>query len=206
MKVIGLCGGSGSGKAVVSSLFLKHNIPSIDTDAVYRELTSGDSECLDALRFEFGDEIIDTDGSLNRRKLASIVFAEKDSTIKLKKLNEISHKFILGETRRRLHVYAEQGCLAAIVDAPVLFESGFDSECDLTVCVVADREVRISRIISRDNISREAAEARINSQMSDEELTSRCDYVVYNNSDLDALDHQVNEIVNSIKNNLKGDK
>ena len=199
MKIIGLCGGSGSGKGVVSSLFLEYNIPSIDTDAVYRELTSGESECLKALSLEFGNEIIADDGALNRKKLASVVFSGDNSSIKLKKLNEITHRFILDEARRRLLQYERQGCCAAIVDAPVLFESGFDDECDFTVCVVADRETRISRIIQRDGISRVAAEQRINSQIPDSELVSKCDYAVYNNSGPDALRPQIERIVELIK-------
>ena len=98
MKVIGLCGGSGSGKGVVSSLFDRRGIPAIDTDTVYRELTSVDSPCNRVLSNEFGKEIISTDGSLNRKKLRTIVFTGDDSKLHLKKLNEITHKYILDET------------------------------------------------------------------------------------------------------------
>ena len=201
MKVIGLCGGSGSGKGMVSSFFLKHGIPAIDTDAVYRELTSGDSPCLRALTDEFGKEIISTQGSLNRRALAEIVFTGAGADARLKKLNKIAHSFILDETRRRLDNYKSLGCKAAIVDAPVLFESEFDKECDLIISVIAEREVRIGRIVKRDNIDRDSAEARITSQMSNDELISRSNLVIENNSDLSTLEKIVNEIVDLILNN-----
>ena len=94
--------------------------------------------------------------------------------------------------------FKDQGCLAAIVDAPVLFESGFDSECDLVIGVVANVETRISRIVLRDRISREAAIARINSQMTDDELVSRCDFIINNDSDFDSLEIEVRFIVNKI--------
>ena len=191
MKIIGLCGGSGSGKGIVGSVFAKKQIPFIDNDKVYRELTSADSECLSALRDEFGSEIILPDGSLNRKRLAEIVFASENSSFALEKLNKISHKYILDETRKRLRKFCLDGYKAAIVDAPVLFESGFDSECDLVIAVIADKDKRIARVMERDGISYTAALQRIDSQMSDEDLISRCDYIIRNDSDLDSLEEKV---------------
>ena len=196
MKVIGLCGGSGSGKGTVSSIFKKHGIPSIDTDALYREMTSGDSPCMQALKDAFGNEIVNADGGLDRAGLAAVVFGNAE---KLKLLNRIAHSFILDETRRILGEYRSAGYEATIVDAPVLYESGFDSECDTVICVVADTDARVRRIIQRDGISRVAAEQRINSQIPDSELVSKCDYAVYNNSGPDALRPQIERIVELIK-------
>ena len=201
MKVIGLCGGSGSGKAAVSALFLKQGIPSIDTDGIYRELTSKDSACLRALSLEFGEEIISTDGSLNRKALSKIVFTGDGAKSRLTRLNEISHKFILDEARARLTEYQKQGVKAAIVDAPVLFESGFNTECDVIVAVLADKEVRVNRIMLRDGIDRESAISRINSQLTDEWLASHADYVIENNSDLATLENRVCEVARLILNN-----
>ncbi len=201
MKVIGLCGGSGSGKAAVSALFLKQGIPSIDTDAIYRQLTSKDGSCLRALSLEFGEEIISTDGSLNRKALSKIVFTGDGAKSRLTRLNEISHKFILDEARARLTEYQKQGVKAAIVDAPVLFESGFNTECDVIVAVLADKEVRVNRIMLRDGIDRESAISRIDSQLTDEWLASHADYVIENNSDLAALENRVCEVARLILNN-----
>ena len=201
MKVIGLCGGSGSGKGVVSSFFAHRGIPAIDTDAVYRELVSGDTPCTRALSDEFGKEIISIDGSVNRALLAKIVFTGENCDYKLKKLNSITHKFILDETRKRLSSFKAKGYLAAIVDAPVLFESGFDKECDLVISVVADSSIRVNRIIARDNINVEAAMARITKQLSNDELIVRSNFVIENNSDLQSLEKKVNEIADLILNN-----
>ena len=195
MKVIGLCGGSGSGKGEVSGIFAEIGIPSIDTDAVYREMTLSDSPCMRALRLEFGEEVVNSLGGLDRTRLASIVFSDPT---RLEKLNKIAHSFILDETRRRLAEYRDKGLAAAIVDAPVLFESGFDSECDAIICVVADRETRIARIMSRDGISYDAAEKRIASQMKDEILISKCDHVIYNNADIESLREQILSINNQL--------
>lgn len=198
MKIIGLCGGSGSGKGTVCEIFSKNQIPAIDTDKIYRELTSADSECLQALKKAFGNDIIASDGALDRRKLATIVFSGTNAASQLEMLNKISHKFILDETRKRLSGFEKNGYKAAIVDAPVLFESGFNEECDILVAVLAKMETRVSRIIFRDGISAENAMQRINSQMSDEELISRCDYIIYNDLDLNALEKEVESCINKI--------
>ena len=191
MKVIGLCGGSGSGKGVVCSIFRKNGILTIDTDAVYRDLTSRPGPLLDELKGEFGTDIISQNNSLNRRALAHIVFSSEGSELKLKKLNEITHRYILDKTRDILKIHREGGAKIGVVDAPVLFESGFDSECDLILSIIADKDTRINRIIDRDGISRDQAEQRIDSQMSDDELISRSDFVIFNNGDLNELSEQV---------------
>ena len=201
MKVIGLCGGSGSGKGEVCSLFNKMGIPTIDTDAVYRELTGPNGQALSALEKEFGSDIITENNSLNRKALADIVFCGNNSALRLARLNEISHKFILDETRARLDRLSQGGFPYAIVDAPVLFESKFDSECDAVICVIADRELRIERVMCRDRISRAEAERRIASQISDDELVLRSDFVIKNNSDIDALRDQVYSLHKKIIDN-----
>lgn len=199
MKIIGLTGGSGSGKGEVSKILAELNVPSIDTDLVYRELTSADSPCLRALSQEFGAGIISEDGSLDRTILAKLVFSGNGADERRKRLNQIAHSFILDQTRKKLRSYAELGYSMAIVDAPVLFESGFDKECDAVICVIADRDVRISRIVARDCISVDAAKMRIDSQMSDSELKGRSDYAIVNNGDLVALREAVMDIIGRIK-------
>ena len=191
MKIVGLCGGSGSGKGKVCEIFREKGIPCIDTDAVYRQLTGQPGALLDALIEEFGNEIISDDKSLNRGALARIVFSSENKEYKLSRLNEIAHKYILDETRRILASHRAGGSELGVVDAPVLFESGFDKECDIIISVVADRQTRISRIIARDHITSADAEQRIASQMSDDELISRSDYVIYNNSDIESLNEQI---------------
>lgn len=201
MKIIGLCGGSGSGKGTVCKIFSEFGIPSVDTDAVYRELTSSPGDCLIALANEFGSEIITERGALNRKLLAQLVFSGENSSERLSRLNEISHKFILDETRRRLQEFKKSGAPFALVDAPALFESGFDRECDGVVCVLADRKKRVERIMSRDSLTRNEAEERISAQLSDAELISLSDYVIHNDSDVSALTDEVKAILHKILDN-----
>ena len=199
MKIIGLTGGSGSGKGEVSKILAELDIPSIDTDLVYCELTAADTPCLRVLSDEFGTGIISEDGSLDRATLAGLVFSGEGADARRERLNQIAHRFILDETRKRLRLYAERGYSMAIVDAPVLFESGFDKECDAVICVIADRDVRISRIVARDSLSEEAAKMRIDSQMSDSALKERSDYAIVNNGDLTALRKSVVDIIGKIR-------
>ncbi len=207
MRIIGLAGGSGSGKGTVSKILSDLGIPSIDTDLVYRELTASDSPCLRALASEFGDGIICEAGSLDRATLARLVFSGEGAEARRERLNKIAHSFILDETRKRLQTFAKNGYSFVVVDAPVLFESGFDRECDFTVCVIADKDVRTERIIERDGLSEEMAKMRIDSQMSDDELKQLCDFVIVNNGDLESLKTAVLDTVRKIKMNynLKGE-
>lgn len=199
MKIVGLVGGSGAGKGTVASLFAKYNFASIDTDLVYRELTSHPSPCLSALREEFGDSVVKNE-ALDRAYLASLVFADGNRD-KLEKLNRLTHKYILDEVRRRIPVLQSEGYSAVLIDAPLLFESGFDRECDIILCVVAEKNVRVSRIVERDALTYERASARIEAQMSEKELTDRSDFVIRNDTDLDTLEKEVERLAFVILNN-----
>lgn len=193
MKIIGLCGSSGSGKGYVSMLFEKHKIPAIDTDRVYRETTTKKgSDCLFELTEEFGTSILTESGELYRPALAKIVFSDRE---KLKKLNEITHKHIKIDTVRLLEKYRKEGAPAVIIDAPVLFESNFDKMCDFTVCVTAPTEKKIERILTRDQITREGAIARLSSQKSDSELVLLSTYQIDNSGKDLSL-----QIINILKN------
>ena len=186
MKIVGLCGGSGSGKGAVGELFLKRGVPVIDTDAVYHELTSAPSECLSELVSVFGESVIDENGALNRRELGKIVFAPGTAD-KLAQLNSITHKHILNSTRERLHQFSDQGAKMAVVDAPLLFESGFSAECDVIISVLAEKDTRIERIMMRDGIDRQSAERRIASQLDDKFLIRKSDFVIRNNGTFSEL-------------------
>ena len=192
--IIGLCGGSGSGKGTVCSVFSKHGIPSIDTDAVYRSMTSGPSPCMTELVSAFGNEILRSDGSLDRIKLANIVFAS-GAKEKKRLLESITHKHILSVTEGIIEDLISKGAEHVIVDAPLLFESGFDRKCDIIIAVIADRAIRISRIVKRDGISVQRAELRIDNQIGDDQLKGKSDYVIYNNGDVEELEVSVSEII-----------
>lgn len=200
MKIIGLCGGSGSGKGTVSSIFGEIGIPSVDADKIYHRITSDDSECLRALSVRFGSDIVGADGALDRHRLGKIVFTGDGAERNREDLNRISHKYVLEEIRAECEQHRKKGAEAVVVDAPLLFESGYHRECDTVIAVIADRDIRIRRIVSRDKITTEAAEARINAQLSDKYLRENSQFTIVNDGGLDTLRERVFEIAEKILN------
>ena len=198
MMVLGLAGGSGSGKTTVSSLFSKHGIISVNTDEIYHDMTSSQTPCLASIVEEFGRGVLNESGTLDRKALGSIVFSDPE---KLGRLNTISHYYVLCTVREIISDAQARGYFGVIVDAPLLFESGFDRECDAIIAVIASKEKRVSRIIARDGISAADAMKRIANQLSDEFLASRADYIITNNDTAEDLSRQVECVVNKIKNN-----
>ena len=163
--LVGLCGRSGSGKGYVSELFSEIGIPSIDTDAVYREMTSASevlSPCMEELAKRFGDRVVSEDGSLNRSVMRELVFSGDSEA--LLDLNRITHRHILEKTMETAESLSNEGAEIILIDAPLLFESGFDSFCVCTVCVTAPEEKVIKRIMRRDGISEEDAKKRLRVQ------------------------------------------
>lgn len=197
MKIIGICGSSGSGKGYVCKILESHGVKWIDTDGVYRDLTQPNAPCTSELASYFGNEILNSDGTLNRSALAQLVFQSENAVQSRKALNEISHRHIKVETERLIKAYEKDGYKAVSVDAPVLFESGFDKLCDITICITAPQEQKIERIIARDKITRDQAVARLNSQLSDDELRRLCDYEIKNTNGYD-LESQIVAILDSL--------
>lgn len=194
MIVVGLCGGSGSGKGLACTYFSELGIETLDTDVIYHSLISSSTPCLEEIVRVFGNTVL-KDGAIDRRALAEIVF---DSEEKRLTLNKIAHKHILEAVRLRISECEALGNIGVVIDAPLLFESGFDKECDTTICVLADDEIRINRIVARDSISRENAIKRINSQISNDSLKKLCDYVIYNDSSHEELRRRVIEAAKKI--------
>ena len=194
MLTIGLTGPSGAGKGVIASLFAEYGVPSIDTDKVYHDLLLPPSSCLAELTSRFGYEILFPDGTLNRGALAAIVFAEGHGN-DLTDLNAITHRHILGKARDILADYEAQEIPAVLVDAPQLFESGFDRECDFILSVLAPYELRLSRIMVRDGLTEERARARLDASHSDEFFTERSNAVIVNADDMGALEAEVRRLV-----------
>jgi dephospho-CoA kinase len=197
VKIIGLCGGSGSGKGEVARMLREAGCLHLDADAIYHGFISGDSDCLRELADEFGKEIIAPNGALDRKKLAAIVFAD-GAEEKRQRLNTISHRYVLDEIRRRI-ADAKNEYTVAVVDAPLLFESGFNAECDAIISVIAPRDARIARIVERDGLTSEQAARRIDAQLDEEFLRSHSNFIIENKHDLSALALKVEKIIEIIK-------
>lgn len=195
--IIGLTGPSGAGKGTVSQCFEKHGLKSIDTDKVYHDLLIPPSKCYDELICHFGQEILSGSGCIDRKKLAAIVFREGNKK-ELEALNKITHKHILVKTLDMVEEHRNKGIIASIIDAPLLFESGFSEYCNINISVIAPYNDRLCRIMLRDNISREKATDRLKAQNEDGFYLSRSDFTIINDSDIDHVQKQVDEIVSII--------
>ena len=177
MRIIGVTGPSGSGKTLLGEYFSGLGIKVIDADALYHSMLVPPSECLDAIRRQFGDGVFCPDGSLDRAALSAVVFSDAD---KLCLLNETVLGIVISEIRRLIAQLGAQGETAVIVDAPTLIESGFDRECDEVISVISSRQTRIDRISARDAITRERAEERVRAQKDDAFYADASDYVLTN--------------------------
>ena len=203
--LIGLCGRSGSGKGYVSRIFFQAGIPAVDTDALYRNMTSSSPElspCMSDLHAAFGDAVVHPDNSLNRRALADIVF-DKNNTAARQQLNRITHAHILTETKKVIAEYGESGFRYVLIDAPLLFESGFDRMCRYTVCVTASDETSIARIVQRDGISEEEARRRLAAQIPQQELVRRCDFHIANDGGFPSVEEQTAAVIKAIRREME---
>lgn len=194
MKILGLTGPSGSGKSSCSAVLASVGIPTIDTDLVYHELIATESPCTKELVAAFGESILNENRSIDRKALASIVFSDS-SHEKVERLNAITHKYVRLKTLALIDAYKAQDCPAVAVDAPLLFEAEFDVFCDFCISVLAPKEIRLSRIMKRDNITKEQAEARLSAQKQDDYYSARSAYTVINDSDVEKMNRQIREIL-----------
>ena len=184
MLVIGLTGPSGAGKSVVSEVFSAHGIPVVDADDIYHHILIPPSACLNELVYAFGPQILTMGGMLDRKVLGGIVFSDEKA---LAQLNQITHQYVMAAIRKRLDDLRRDGVIAAILDAPQLFEAGANKDCNIIVSVLADTETRIERIVKRDNIDRDAALRRIAAQKSDDFFRKHSDYIIENNEDMNKI-------------------
>ena len=180
-RVIGLTGGSGSGKSVAAKIFEEFGAVIIDADKISHEITSSDEKVLAEIKKEFSDKVFEN-GRLSRRALGSVVFSDKSALLKL---NKILHPVI---TERVKEIIDKTQGKIIVIDAPVLFDvKEIVDLCDETVAVCAPDEMRINRIMVRDGISRKQAENRIYSQMPQEKLAEMTDAAFVNDGDIEKL-------------------
>lgn len=192
--LIGITGGSGSGKSAACASLVRMGYPVIDCDALVHELYD-DPDFIGTVGAAF-PEAVTADGRIDRKTLAGIVFSDPDS---LARLNAAVFPRILAEITSRAAAIGGD----VILDAPTLFESGLDAACDAIIGITADEETRVARICRRDGISEEAARARIASQKSEEFFRSHCHATVCNDAALEELDSAMEAVMKRIGDGRK---
>ena len=183
---------TGAGKGEVAAIFARYGIPVINADRVYHELITPPSSCLQELVDAFGKEILLSDGNLDRRALGGIVFNDPAAR---ERLNTITHRYVMEEVKTRMERFRRDGIPVAVFDAPQLFEADAHRACGAVISVLADRQLRLERIMMRDKITAEAARRRILAQKSDAFFKSHSDYIIENNGAAEALAPQVHGIL-----------
>ncbi len=186
MLRIGLTGGIGSGKSAVARLLAERGAVVVDADLIAREVVEPGTPGLAAVVEAFGADVLRPDGTLNREKLGTVVFADQDA---LRRLNAIVHPLV---GRRSAEIVAAAPADAVLVhDVPLLVENDLAAQYDLVLVVEAPLETRIARLVRDRGMSTEAAEARIGAQASDAERRAVADVVLANDGTLDELGERV---------------
>lgn len=174
-KVIGITGGTGCGKTTALQALENLGVHIIDCDALYHQLLETDTEMVQAIETAFPGVV--EDGILQRKKLGQMVFGDVQA---LNRLNETVWPFVVKATKVILHTHASQPCA---IDAIGLLESGLGELCTHTVAITAPEEVRVKRLMARDDISEDYARLRISSQKKNEVFAAACGMTIENTDD-----------------------
>lgn len=196
MKVIGLTGGTGSGKSVVSRRLAQMGAVIIDADAISRQIVEVGKPAYQEIVAHFGQGILQADGTIFRKKLGDIVFHD---AAELAFLNRCTHTYIVAQMQKEIEKAKAEGKASCIVlDAPLLFEVGLDAFCDQIWVVYASTTVRATRVMARDGISHESAMARIANQKDWEEYAAGADFILDNSGDMTQLEQQLQNAIQGI--------
>lgn len=196
MKIIGLTGGIGSGKSTVARSLQKHGFPIVDADLIAREIVEPGQPALAELAKEFGADILNADGSLDRGLLASRAFTNKDTT---QRLNNITHPRINQRTQELFDEARENGAEAVIYDMPLLIDKGLHKDMDATIVVHAAEHVRLERLTTKRGLDVDDVRRRINAQIDDETRKQHADILLDNNGTEEDLTKQIAQAVDKIK-------
>ncbi len=187
--VVGLTGPTGAGKSSVTDVAKNLGFKIIDCDALARLAVEKGSDGLADVVKAFGDGVLNSDGTLNRKQLAALAFSASDKT-------ELLNKTLLPHIVKLIK--AQIDVPLVLLDAPTLFESGADSLCDDVIVVLCDEKTRKERIIKRDGIDESAAELRIKAGKDDNYYIERANNIVYNDCELSVLNLKIQKLLNKL--------
>lgn len=175
MIVIGLTGGIACGKSTISLTLADLGAVIVDGDVLSRELTAEGGAALPAIRAAFGDGVFHPDGTLNRRALGAVVFADDQAR---DTLDGIMQPKLREMILRRIEDARHRGVAACVLDMPLLYEKDLDSLCDRVWCAYVPRQTQLERLMLRDGFTREEAELRLRSQLPADKKAAKADVVI----------------------------
>ena len=196
--IIGITGSIGTGKSTVSNYLISKGYSVVDADKISKGAYNIGSNGYKAILEVFGEEILNSNGEVDRKKIKKIVF---DNSNMLQRLNMAIHPIIINEIEKEIEILLESQNVV-FLDAPLLIETELHKKVNKIIVVACDKNEQINRIIKRDKITADMAISIINSQMSIDEKLKFADYIVYNNSTIENLYSQVDEIILEIKKEI----
>lgn len=202
MIIIGITGSTGSGKSTVAHMLADvMDLPVVDGDSIAREVVEPGKEALATIVDTFGKNMIAKDGTLNRKRLADLIFTNSHAR---KQLNKIMFPAIRKRAVEHFNAYCLVGRKFVIFDAPLLFESGMFNLVDYICLVHVPRETQIQRIMDRNGLSSKDAIARVDAQLSGDKLKGMpIDYLIQNTSDYVGLTAMVDNLQRDIQSKRK---
>lgn len=193
MKIIGITGGIGSGKSTVTQFLREKGYHIVDADLIAREIVAPGTVVLEELVAHFGREILQSDGTLNRKKLAELAFATPAET---KELDRITHSAILYAVSAQIErIEKELKPPLVFVDAALLIETGLYKKVDQVWLISARETLRINRVADRDRSDADSIKKRIRMQMTDEQKALHADHVIDNSGTKQELYNQLEKIL-----------
>ncbi len=202
--LVGVTGGIGSGKSVVCRLFAQLGRVVISADTLARKVTETDSRVRGSIRTTFGAEVFRSNGKLDRKKLAEIVFS--DEWLR-KRLNKIVHPRVFDSLQQHIDSLSRQQRIPyVVIEAALIYETGLHQKLDYVIVVDAQKEIRVSRVGQRDGISRKEILGRMGSQMQGDRKVQLADFVIHNNgkiSELSAKVKLIDLILTAVKSSTK---
>lgn len=187
---IGLTGGIASGKSTIANMLVERGALLVDADQVAREVVLPGESALEAIASAFGQAVLETDGSLNRKKLGDIVFRDKAS---LRALEAITHPAIRERMQDRIHTFEEQYPDRLVVaDVPLLYETNQKHLYDAVMVVYVPSEVQIARLMERNTVTEEEARRRVLLQMDIEQKRDLAEWVIDNSGTIEETERQIN--------------
>ena len=175
-KILGLTGGIATGKSTVVKVFKELGFPVVDADVIAREIVEVGTPALAEIVSMFGTEILQPDGSLDRKKLGALVFSDKE---KRQKLNALLSPFLREAILSQIEMKKDRASLV-VVDIPLLYEGGYEKDMDQVAVVYVPETIQLDRLMERDHLTEQEAWQRINSQLSIEQKKQRADIVFDN--------------------------
>lgn len=194
-KRIGLTGGIGSGKSTAAKRFRELGVLVLDADEISRASLKKGGACYSDVVALFGSEILTLDGEIDRKKLASIVFGDEE---KRRQLNAIVHPYVIETMFSRAEEALNKSGGIVVFEVPLLFESGMHEKMDRNILVACGEEQRVKRILERDNTTRQAALARIRTQMPEEEKRLLANYILENDGTIEQLNAQIDALLEEL--------